>query len=59
MYTDRFFYVKFINIHWIVLVGMGRVRLVVGGREKYFCFRNTNKTNVGFNLVWGGFYLNY
>ena len=37
VYTDRFFYVKLINIHWIVLVGMGRVRLVVGGRRK-ICF---------------------
>ena len=47
MYTDRFFYVKFINIHWIVFVGMGRLRLLVGGG------RNISVLEIQIKQMWG------
>ena len=37
----------------MICLCMGWERVVCGGREKIFSFRNKNKTKVGFSLVFG------
>ena len=38
----------------MICLCMGWERVVCGGREKIFGFRNKNKTKVGFYLLFGG-----